>query len=98
MQVTINKTISVEHIIINADGRVLELDADLKVIQSDESGYMDFHLDLQFLIDTNWHVIEWVPAPDWITELIESSPSVGSLIDAKYHGLFAAFINENINL
>jgi len=98
MQVTINKTISVEHIIINADGRVLELDADSKVIESNESGYMDFHFDLQFLIDTNWHEIEWVPVPDWITELMESTPAVGSLIDAKYHKLFGNFINENINL
>jgi len=95
MKARINRTVEVELITIHSIGWYIRLNRDLKVVVSNEKAYC---FEVHFTTDEKVHSVSGLFRPQWLTDLINSRPEVGSTLDAKYHGLFSQFLNENIQL
>ena len=101
MKATINRVIEVTSINVTLNGCWLALDSNLKVVGISLTLFKEHVFRVEYynasgnvttICDLDGEL------PGWLTALIQSRPEVGSVLDAKYHGLFSEFLNQNINL
>jgi hypothetical protein len=99
MKATINRTVEVTQITIAVNGNELAVDRQLKVLYFYPVVAI-LYPDIQFYTNYTGYVFAFKESDiaDWLTALIQSRPEVGSVLDAKYHGLFSEFLNQNIQL
>jgi hypothetical protein len=101
MKAVINRTVEVIAINVILNGCWLAVDGNLKVVGISLTLFKEHVFRVEYynasgnvttICDLDGEL------PDWLTDLIQSRPEVGSTLDAKYHGLFSEFLNQNINL
>ena len=100
MKATINRTIEINRINVVLNSCYLAIEHDLKVQRITFGEFQDFFFQVDYYTETGSLITisDIEDIPDWLTSLINSRPEVGSVLDAKYHGLFSQFLNENIQL